>query len=195
MEKPYIITVHGIGGSCYPHNLLLKKLKLYGYDGSAFSYLSCSTLSTVASKLDEYIEKKVLDNEKVILIGHSAGGRIVLLSKNPKVMGIITIASPIQGSYLAKVFSFMKFYIGDMLSELSEPHSVDIVIPLATITTSFILDFDGKIWTEEMRHKDSCYEKHIDNSYHSGAQIVDRRMIETIRDAIYYLECLTLSSS
>ncbi len=185
-SKLHIITIHGIGASCYPHYPLINKLKEDGYDSDVFIYKSRSiTLREASNLLDKFIEENVSD--KVILVGHSAGGRIALLSEHPKIVGIITIASPIQGSYFASKTSFMNIYYGPMLLELSEPHSEEITIPLVTITTSYLYNFDGRIWTEEMKHKNSCYEKHIDNSFHSGAQMADDRIIDAVKEAIVYL--------
>lgn len=41
-----------------------------------------------------------------------------------------------------------------------------------------------------MRHPKSCYDSHIDNSYHSGSQMMDKRMINDIFKAIKHLESI-----
>lgn len=188
MNKLHIITIHGIGGTSYPHYLLKNELKEQGYNCDVFSYPSCSINITEASNLlDEFIEEKVSTTNKVILVGHSAGGRVALLSKHQQVIGIVAVASPIMGCYLARKMYFMKMYFGEMLNEIAKPHGDDIRVPLAVITTSYFNNFDGKIWTDEMKHPKSCYDKHIDNSYHSGLQMMDGRMINEISNAIKYL--------
>tara|TARA_R100000750_G_scaffold61116_1_gene51519 strand:- start:229 stop:807 length:579 start_codon:yes stop_codon:yes gene_type:complete len=183
----HIITIHGLGGSPYPHYPLIEELKRERYNSDTFEYNSMSlSLNEASNLLIDFIEKKVSD-DKIILVGHSAGGRIALLTNHVKIVGVITVSSPIQGSYFAARFRFASIYFGPMLLELCEKHSEDITVPIATITTSYFNNFDGRVWKEEMIHKNSCFERHIDNSFHSGNQMKDLRMIIAIKEAISYL--------
>lgn len=206
MNSILIITVHGIGGKTWAHIPLISHLSNLGYLSYSFGYPSTVlTLEESANRLDKFIDKMILENIdkldkefKIILIGHSAGGRVALLSKHANLGGIITIASPLQGCYLADYisqFSFVgwavKSFYGPMLQELIKPHEKNILTPLITITASstlpYLNDFDGRMWKNEMSHSDSILELHLDYSFHSGVQIMEKRMRNLIVYSVEHL--------
>src|SRR6185437_1451373 len=157
-----IIIIHGIGGNIFP---LSKQLNEIGYKCYDFGYQSTKmTLVESAKRLSDFIEEISGENKKkIILIGYEAGGRVALSCENSNIEGIITIASPIQGSWLAEQFLYylpiIGYFSGPILSDLTKPHKQEIKIPLITITTP-----NRGMWKSEMTHKKSINEKQLDDS-------------------------------
>jgi hypothetical protein len=178
-----IILIHGLHGSVYPLMELQLILESNDYFVSVFSYESTVlTLEQAAEQLESVIDQY----QEVILIAHSAGGRIAVLIENPKVIGIITVASPLRGSLMASLFGF-RFYSGPMVQQLVYPHTKPIYIPLVTITTNYYGSFDGRVFRSEMDIEGSHHTVHVDGTWHSGKQLVEPRIVEEIMNAIQYL--------
>lgn len=177
-----VICIHGIGGKKFSFYFLLQKLRQNHY-AEAFSYASTRlSLRESADKLDKFIDKQLIKYPNVngvVLIGHSAGGRVALLSKHELVMGAITIASPLKGAYLAeRLGSVTSWFYGPMLAELAKPHDEQIIplFPVVCITAELLFEFDGRLWKSEMIYDNAITVYNLENSHHSGIQLMNKRM-------------------
>lgn len=110
MKKQKVILISGFTGG--RRDLWMFKKVLKDFEIIYFNYNTelYQPIEEIANELWKFIDKlKLLKNEKVSLIGISAGGNIaeyyVKFLDKQKVNKIATICSPIKGSYLPKFFS------------------------------------------------------------------------------------------
>ena len=116
----YIFLIHGLSG--IPITLLPMKwtLQKRGYKNvHIISYSSISlSLENATNTIYEQI-KKIADNKKIILVGHSFGGVISYnLSKNTNlnISLLILVASPLKScTYLENINSFLPLNISNFI--------------------------------------------------------------------------------
>lgn len=182
--NPLIITVHGMGGSTYYHNqYLIPALHGAGFDNvHTFWFDTRYGINNCAKFLENMIEYRLMihDVPDVILIGHSAGGRIAFEADNPRIKGILSICSPLKGSWLAHKLRFLKFWYKDMITDISTPLSEERMnVPHVSIISSYMGSFDGRMWKEEMVTGKEIEVIEAPRMYH-GSQLSNPEMIATI---------------
>jgi len=84
-----VISIHGIYGTKYTHYPLISQLNKLKYTAMTFDYSSLETLAVIADQLSAFITENNPHNENVVLVGHSAGGRIALKAKHPCIKGLL----------------------------------------------------------------------------------------------------------
>lgn len=181
-----VISIHGIFGTVYPHYPLVNQLEKLGYETLLFDYSSWKSIEEIAQELSKFIDEHDPGKFPVILIGHSAGGRIALECKHASIKGIITIASPINGSYLASWVCNLPI-ASRMLTDLAQPWKGEVTVLLVCISTSFYGSFDGRMWASEMVHEKANENLHLNYSNHSGLQMVDPRMRKLIISGLNHI--------
>lgn len=105
-----IIYISGFTGG--KRDIFLAKKILKDYEIIYFKYNTflVQTVEEISEELKDFIKKiKLRKNEKINLIGLSAGGILALyyakfLDKKRRIDKIVTIHSPINGTYLTKFF-------------------------------------------------------------------------------------------
>jgi hypothetical protein len=110
--KPTIILIHGLYMNRWLLKPLEKKFKMNGFNVCQFEYKSVHfSKECTLEKLNKLVES--INSENIILIGHSMGGLIARLYyseyESPKVKKIITLATPHNGSVVAKYLMQTKF--------------------------------------------------------------------------------------
>lgn len=181
MDNVYIVSVHGIGNP-FCHWVLRSRFEKHQISHLIFLYdYKSVTLKQAAEKLDKFIETFVPSGKRIILLGHSAGGRVILLSKHPRVIGHITIASPLQGSFFIKLFrGILVALYGPLIGDLGEPHGAKLTKPILTITASRFLNWDGRMFESTMHLESETWTEHLEKSWHSGRQVTDERTVNFI---------------
>lgn len=181
MEQVYLVSVHGIGNP-FCHWVLRSRLEKYKITHLIFLYnYKVLTLQTASEKLDKFIDTFVPSAKNVIVLGHSAGGRVALLAKHPQIIGYIAVASPLAGSLFIRLFKpVLTALYGPLIGDIAKPHSQKLEKPLLTITASRFLNWDGRMFTSTMHMEGETWTEHLDNSWHSGQQVWDDRTINFI---------------
>ena len=185
MENVYTISVHGIGT---PHSHYILQTRLnnsYNITHLVFTFdWTKLTLASVAKKLDKFIDMCVPRGKKVVLIGHSAGGRVILHSKHRSVIGLIAIAAPLGGSFFLTLFKKPAvWWYGPLIGELAKPHGF-LGKPLITITAAYFCGFDGRMFESSMHHLEEIDTFKLNWSWHSGRQVYNDETIKYIISSI-----------
>jgi pimeloyl-ACP methyl ester carboxylesterase len=178
-----VITIHGVFGSKFHHQSLIDAI--HGGDTDvcmnralAFEWSWTEELDAVVHRLDAFIETHAASTTRhVVLVGHSAGGRIAAMSRNWRVTRVIAVASPLNGSALAWWVNLLTLGLIPALRSMGEPvQRPPQAAPLAVITCDceFFSGFDGRVFLSEMVSPEAHIVGHFTHR-HSGGQFSDER--------------------
>jgi pimeloyl-ACP methyl ester carboxylesterase len=105
----HVVLLHGIWLGRWAMLPLARRLRRCGFEVSLYGYASVQqTLQQNADDLHRYIQG--LRSEKVHLVGHSLGGRVILklLGDYPRTPAgrVVLLGSPVRGSNIARRLTF-----------------------------------------------------------------------------------------
>jgi pimeloyl-ACP methyl ester carboxylesterase len=186
-----VISVHGVFGSVWHHRALIDAVnRIDDCRGLLFGWSWTITLDAVVNALDAFIEANVRADERVVLVGHSAGGCVVArCRRNRRVVGVIAVASPLNGSALARWVDVLTLHAIPSLRLIGEAVPL---LPEATADGRFAVitsncwpfqSFDGRVFVSEMVHRDARIIGHVER-WHSGRQFSDERCTQLLLDWI-----------
>lgn len=104
-NKKLIIFIHGLCADTVLFKQIASSLNNLGYDFGYYNYNSKKySLNTLSNELSHKINTIVQDYTQIVVIGHSMGGIISLLTKkiNSKIDKVICISTPLNGSKSAR---------------------------------------------------------------------------------------------
>lgn len=190
-----IILIHGAGHrkivyySMFP---LQKYLKEQGLDSHVISYDNSKTLDECVTDAYLEIKKIVPENDEVILIGQSLGGvvSIKLHERGMNVVKLITIVSPVRGSWLCNKIknsilgysSMFRTPFHDLAIEYDKEFTKPD-IDVHSITTSWPgTSFDGCVFIDEGTVDEDTHH-HIGWSDHR-LLFIDGRLFKKVHDIL-----------
>lgn len=189
MSDLLLVYIHGLYGDNVAYSKCIEPTILsIGYMSATYSYSSNLTLENVAIDLDSYLESLIRGHshiKRIILIGHSAGGRISLESRSPLVIGVITLMCPIQGSRLAKESILLSlFTLNFMAMDMARP-ATRLDLPHFTITCNqYTTGSDGILFSLEMISNQQIGTGDINGLNHGEDQISSPQTLQIVLTAI-----------